>query len=86
MKCVFTSRTDSVLNLSPLYTLYVFSASVPEAENIVYEALENERPIRAFAEDLCFNLCHKNNGKGDRHFSAHGGSVCLKVVASIELE
>ena len=66
--------------------LYVFSASVPEAENIVYEALENERPIRAFAEDLCFNLCHKNIGKGDRHFSAHGGSVCLKVVTSTELE
>ena len=35
---------------------------------------------------ICFNLCHKNIGKGDRHFSAHGGSVCLKVVTSIELE
>ena len=66
--------------------LYVFSASVPEAENLVYETLESEGPIRSFAEDLCFNLCHNNIGKGDRHFSAHGGSVCLKVVNSIELK
>jgi len=27
-----------------------------------------------------------NIGKGDRQFSAHGGSVCLKVVTSTELE
>ena len=66
--------------------LYVFSVSVPEAENVVYGALENEITICAFAEDLCFNLGHKNIGKCDRHFSAHGGSVCLKVVTSIELE
>ena len=66
--------------------LYLFSASVPEAENIIYEALERKRPIRTFAEDLSFNLSHKNIGKGDRHFSAHGGSVCLKVVTSIELK
>ena len=39
--------------------LYVFSASVPEAANVVYEALENERPICPFAEDLCFNLAIK---------------------------
>ena len=36
--------------------LYVFSASVPEAENVVYEALENERPICAFAEDVFQSL------------------------------
>ena len=38
------------------------------------------------AEDFCFNLCHEDDGKSDRHFSAHGGSVRLKVVAFHELE
>jgi len=45
----------------PLYNelLYVFSASVPKAENIAYEALESERPIRAFAENLFQSLPEK---------------------------
>ena len=36
--------------------LYAFSSSVPEAENVVYEALENERSICAFADDLFQSL------------------------------
>ena len=35
---------------------YVFSASVPEAEDIVYEALENERPIRASLLRICVSI------------------------------
>ena len=66
--------------------VYVFSVYVPETKHIIYETLESDRSVLCFAEDFCFNLCHEDVGKSDRHFSAHGGSVCLKVVTFHELE
>ena len=66
--------------------VYVFSVDVPKTKHILYETLESDRFIPCFAEDFCFNLCHEDVGKSDSHFSSHGRSVCLKVVAFHELE
>ena len=35
---------------------------------------------------ICFNLCHEDVGKSDRHVCVHVHSVCLKVVTFHELE
>ena len=67
--------------------VYVFSVDVPETKrHVIYETLESDRFVSSFAEDFCFNLCHEDVGKSDRHFSSHGRPVCLKVVAFHELE
>ena len=66
--------------------VYVFSVDAPEAKHIIYDALESDRFLPSAAEDFCFNLCHEDVVKGDCHFSPHGRSVCLKVVAFHELE
>ena len=55
-------------------------------KNIVKVTFPNCRFYDALANNLCFSIGHKNVCKSNGHFCAHGCTMDLKVVLSIELE
>ena len=62
------------------------SAGVLGGDYVVNVTFPSQWFVSAFVLDLSFNFRHENIGKGYGHLSAHGGSVCLKVVLFVELE
>ena len=55
-------------------------------KTIVNVTFPNCRFYDALANNLCFNVGHKNVCKSNGHFCAHGSTVDLEVVPSIELK
>ena len=59
--------------------------SVPQRKNIVNVTFPNYRFYDALANNLCFNVGHKNACKSKGHFCAYGSTMDLEVVPTIEL-
>ena len=60
--------------------------SVPQRKDIVNETFLNCRFYDALANNLCFNVGHKNACKSNGHFCTHSSTMDLEVVPSSELE
>ena len=58
----------------------------PQGKDIVNVTFRNCGFYDALANNLCFNIRHKNVCKSNGHFFAHGCTMDLEVVLSIELE
>ena len=66
--------------------IWNLSVGIPEGEDVVDITFPNERFNCTLAKDFCFDFAHKNIGKCDSHFGAHGGSMCLWVILTTKLE
>ena len=69
----------------PFYIVLISSA--PQRKDVVNVTFPNCRLYGdALANNLCLNVGHKHVCKSNGHFCAHGSTVDLKVVPSIEFE
>ena len=63
-----------------------FARILEEYGSVSWDFRAATRPFSRSDQYFCFNFCHENVGKGDRHFSAHGSAVYLQVVFPVELK
>ena len=82
------ARTPMALYTTVSISFYIVFTSVPQRKDIVNVTLRNCRFYDTLANNLCFNVAHKNVCKSNGHFCAHGCTMDLEVhvVPSIELE